>query len=281
VVSNTTTDKGGQPLTSRCTVVRAVSNTSPDGRLAPSEDLFDATRRRSASPVPSFRSTTTSVEAKGEIVEFGNFTRRQTFKIPRKPTLWAWIEGFWDREKFMRDLEETIIPEPLPKVGPHVSNACTRLTSQMSGSQFMFNVLVSINSDNTKYHETRCLLDTGCLSGNLVTRAVVERLGYLESDFEQPTPLESKGCHTFTGQHFDIEAVVLLSWHHGASPLIYRKMRFLVVSGSDFEMIIGADAIARHSLLISPVFAEGEKRVIDESAEGEYTRKSQKGCSQD
>lgn len=96
----------------------------------------------------------------------------------------------------------------------------------------------------------------------------MEQLGYVDSDLQQPTPFEKQGGHTLTGQHFNVEAVILLSWHHSTSPLIYRGMRFLVVSGSEFEMIIGADAIARHRLLISPVFAESERRNIHVSAEG-------------
>lgn len=118
--------------------------------------------------------------------------------------------------------------------------------------------------DSTKYENVRCLLDTGCFSGNLVTRQLVESLGYIEADLQQPTPFESKGV-TLTGEPFNIEGVIFLSWHHGSSPIMYRKMRFLVVSSSRFEMIIGSDAITKHGLLIPPVFNTG---AVDEVEEG-------------
>ena len=135
----------------------------------------------------------------------------------------------------------------------------------LAGSEFIVTVLVSPRDDGTNYESTRCLLDTGCLSGNLVTRDLVERLGYVESDFEPPTPYESQEGQTLTGERFPIEAAVFLSWHHKSSPVIYRDMRFLIVSSSRFEMIIGSDTISKHGLLTPPVFHTG---VIDEDEEG-------------
>jgi hypothetical protein len=93
------------------------------------------------------------------------------------------------------------------------------------------------------------------LKGNLVTRELVARLGYAESDFQQATPYESHDAKTLTGEPLHIEAAIFLSWHHKSSPKSYRQMRFLVVSSSIFEMIIGSDAITRHGLLLPPVFA--------------------------
>jgi hypothetical protein len=132
-------------------------------------------------------------------------------------------------------------------------------------SDFIVNVFVSPKTNSTQYEKARCLLDTGCFSGNLVTRHLVESLGYLEDDLQQPTPLESKGGQTLTGEPFHIEGVIFLSWHHGSSPIIYRKMRFLVVSSAQFEMIIGSDTITKHSLLVPPVFNTG---AVNEDEEG-------------
>jgi hypothetical protein len=142
-------------------------------------------------------------------------------------------------------------------------------------SEHIISVLVSPKVDSTKYQQARCLLDTGCLKGNLVTRELVERLGYTESDFQQPTPCESNGAQTLTGEPFNIEAVVFLSWHHSSSPKIYRKMRFLIVSSSSFEMIIGSETITRHRLLLPPVFAADSTGSRHESGMGKLLRAQQ------
>ncbi|KAJ4347489.1 hypothetical protein N0V95_005410 [Ascochyta clinopodiicola] len=46
-------------------------------------------------------------------------------------------------------------------------------------------------------------------------------------------------------------------------------MRFLVVSSSRFEMILGSDTITRHSLLLPPCFQAGGNGVVNERAEDE------------
>ncbi|KAF1924859.1 uncharacterized protein M421DRAFT_272224 [Didymella exigua CBS 183.55] len=90
-------------------------------------------------------------------------------------------------------------------------------------------------------------------------------MGYVTSDFQTPTPYESEGARTLTGEPFAVEAAIYLSWHHSSSPITFRQMRFLIISNSEFEMIIGSDTISKHSLLVPPVFATGSRSVYEPS----------------
>lgn len=145
----------------------------------------------------------------------------------------------------------------------------SRLTLQvLRESEFIVDVLVSPKINSTRHHNVRCLLDTGCLRGNLVTRELVESLGYAELDFQQLTPYEARGAQTLTGEPLSVEGAVFLSWHHGSSLITYRRMRFLVILSSKFEMIIGSDTISKYGLLVPPVFATEAPGARHEPGEG-------------
>ena len=103
-----------------------MSTTSPNGLLAPTEDPFTDNRPRSRSLAPSSHSHVTTVEEKEDSVEFGNISRRQTFKIQRKPTLWDWFKGAFNREAFMRRLENSV-KIVQPEAPPEVRNATALL----------------------------------------------------------------------------------------------------------------------------------------------------------
>lgn len=76
--------------------------TSPNGLLTPTESPLNETRR------PSFQSDVTRIENKEDMPEFRGSLRRQTFRIQRKPSLWDWFKGAFNREAFMRRLEDSV-----------------------------------------------------------------------------------------------------------------------------------------------------------------------------
>lgn len=128
-------------------------------------------------------------------------------------------------------------------------------------SPFSKTVQVSPRINSTEYVKARCLFDTGCYQGNIVSRSLVERLGYTESDFEPLGIREAHGGQTVTGEQVAVEAVVRLSWHHNTSTHTYQRMRFLVSSSTRCDMIVGVHSILKHQLLSELVFATGAHHI--------------------
>lgn len=121
-------------------------------------------------------------------------------------------------------------------------------------SPFDIDIYVAPKVNSTEDHKTRCLLDTGCLPGNIVSQELVDSLGYVPEDYEPLCYVEKEGAQTATGERLVFDAAILLSWHHNMSPQKFRKMRFLISSTTTVDMIIGIRSIIRHNLLIPPVF---------------------------
>ena len=115
-------------------------------------------------------------------------------------------------------------------------------------SPFFKTVKVSPRTNSTQYIAARCLFDTGCYQGNIVSRSLVERLGYSEADFEPLSVREAAGGQTVTGEPVAVDAVIRLSWHHNTSPITYNRMRFLVSSSTTCDLIVGAHSIWKHKL---------------------------------
>ena len=115
-------------------------------------------------------------------------------------------------------------------------------------SPFFKTVKVSPRTNSTQYIAARCLFDTGCYQGNIVSRSLVERLGYSEADLEPLSVREAAGGQTVTGEPVAVDAVIRLSWHHNTSPNTYQRMRFLVSSSTKCDMIVGVHSIWKHKL---------------------------------
>ena len=115
-------------------------------------------------------------------------------------------------------------------------------------SPFFKTVKVSPRTNSTQYIAARCLFDTGCYQGNIVSHSLVERLGYSEADFEPLSIREAAGGQTVTGEPVAVDAVIRLSWHHNTSPITYNRMRFLVSSSTTCDLIVGAHSIWKHKL---------------------------------
>ncbi|KAJ4316699.1 hypothetical protein N0V94_005312 [Neodidymelliopsis sp. IMI 364377] len=206
-------------MTERVTRELGAVSASPGGLLAiPTDDSTHENRRLSTS------SNVTIVENRVDDPEFKPVARRQTFKISRKLSLWEWFTGIFDREALIKKIEKTI--EVVHAQGPR--------DRMIPDSEYIVDVLVSPKINSTKYQSARCLLDTGCLKGNLVTRELVTRLGYVESDFQQATSYESHDAKTLTGEPLHIEAAILLSWHHKSNP----DIRDLKLKLADLEAVV-------------------------------------------
>lgn len=144
-------------------------------------------------------------------------------------------------------------------------------------SPFDIEVHVVPKSASTNDTRTRCLLDTGCLPGNIVSREFVDSLGYGQDDFEPLTYTEKEGYQSITGERLTFEAAILMSWYHDTMPLKFRDMRFLISPTSKVDMIIGTRSIVRYNLLAPPVLhagQDGNKVVRPRKTSGEQPPKS-------
>jgi hypothetical protein len=254
-------------------------STSPDGLLAaPSEYPFNNSRHRSTSLAPSLRSTksnVTIVEDKENRTSVAKtqVLRQQTFKIQRKFDLIDRIKALWDPKGLIRKMEtsiECVPPNALDEdVSAHVLFPFAANDVQMlnqTESPFIVDVHVSPKLDSTKYHKLRCLLDTGCLQGNIVSQEIVDSLGFTKADYEPLSWKEKQGGQSVTGELLTVDAAILLSWHHNTSPHRYRQMRFLISPCTKVDMIIGTRSIIKHNLMAPPVFmvsANAGKRALN------------------
>ncbi|KAH6674670.1 hypothetical protein B0J14DRAFT_19649 [Halenospora varia] len=138
---------------------------------------------------------------------------------------------------------------------------------------FIISVKVAQNGSKT-YQETRCLLDTGCLKGNLISKDFAERLGFTSSDYMPLTQREKTGGVFGNGQTFVPVGALLLTWQNNYSIGIFRKMRFFVLDALDpqHELIIGARTIVDYNLLSAlcmPIASNRGVTVISDASDKE------------
>lgn len=113
----------------------------------------------------------------------------------------------------------------------------------------------SENAGATNHQQARCMFDTGCIQGNLVSREFALELGYKESDFGPLSPREQNGGTSATGHAHMPVGVLHLTWYHNTSPRLYQGMRFLISPSQDYQLVIGARSILLHKLVSYPNFA--------------------------
>ena len=98
----------------------------------------------------------------------------------------------------------------------------------------------------------KCIIDTGNLQGNIVSREFVERvLEYPPERFRELTKEEERGGTGITGGLYAPEGAIYLTWYHKNSTRVFRDIRFLISPHSDYDLI-GSRSIQKDSILNVP-----------------------------
>ncbi|KAH6615384.1 hypothetical protein C7974DRAFT_65081 [Boeremia exigua] len=234
--------------------------------------VINVGRGRSSSAAPSFRSFQshiTTFEEKEDIQSVDSLhsngiqvQRQQTFKIGRSVSLMDRVKGVFFPSTLMAKIENSI--EVVKSDVPNDE------MFHRQPSPWIVDVHVSRKANSRDHHKTLCLLDTGCLHGNIVSKELVETLGFTETDYQELSELERQGGVTMSGEPFLVEAAIFLSWHHNSSLKRFHRMRFLVAShGKNFDMIIGAQTICKYELMSRPVFGL-DNGIVKSSGSGKH-----------
>lgn len=96
----------------------------------------------------------------------------------------------------------------------------------------------------------RCVLDTACMQGNIISADFARRLGY--TSFLPLKEREENGGTVITGDLHQVSGAIHVSWYHSTSAKVYRDMRFLVSDTAQVDLVIGTHSIVRHSLMSPP-----------------------------
>ncbi|TVY85404.1 hypothetical protein LSUE1_G000035 [Lachnellula suecica] len=102
--------------------------------------------------------------------------------------------------------------------------------------------------------DAKCIIDTGNMQGNIVSRSFVEVLEYSESDFCPLNKEEEAGAMSVTGHQLLPLSAIHLTWYYKNSTRVFRDMRFLISPNEHFDLIIGAGSIQKNKLLDVPNF---------------------------
>lgn len=119
-------------------------------------------------------------------------------------------------------------------------------------------------------HETKCLIDTGNMQGNFVSRDFALKLGYTESKFRPLKDFERNGGTSSTGHTLIPPGAVHLTWYHSSSPRTFRDMRFLISEDPHFDLVIGARSIQKYNFLSPPNLGQAGTTVI-KRVQGKFT----------
>jgi hypothetical protein len=104
----------------------------------------------------------------------------------------------------------------------------------------------------------KCMIDTGNLQGNLISKTFLEEhLGYTSSDYTKLK--DSDDGHSVSGHPVVPEGAVKLTWYHPSSVRIYRDMRFLVLENATHDLVLCAQAIEKHNIVNPPNFGDAHK----------------------
>ncbi|KAF2464167.1 uncharacterized protein BDR25DRAFT_346844 [Lindgomyces ingoldianus] len=105
-------------------------------------------------------------------------------------------------------------------------------------------------SDVVERQEGRCVLDTACLQGNIISIEFAHRLGFTQ--FKSLKPRERNGGIVASGNIHNVSGAIHVSWYHCTSSKVFRNMRFLVSESAPVDMVIGTHSIVRHQLISPP-----------------------------
>ncbi|KAJ4986324.1 hypothetical protein SVAN01_08141 [Stagonosporopsis vannaccii] len=217
-------------------------STSPSGHLTAPPFV----RLRSASNASSCHSDVTTVENNDDCdLEQRKLLRQQTFVIDTNLSFFDLLKGMIWPTGLKRKIEESVKPAYSKKLDEDMFDH--------HRSPYDLDVHVAPKNKSTRYKTTRCWFDTGCFQGNIVSKDIIEELGFDESDHIPLSTRERQGGKTMNGTIHNVDAAILLTWHHNTSPK-FKDMRFLISSTLDSTMIIGVRSIVRHSIMSPPVF---------------------------
>ena len=117
-------------------------------------------------------------------------------------------------------------------------------------------------SHQSTKHGAKCLIDTGNMQGNLISRDFALKLGYTDSKFRPLKEFELNGGTSSTGHTLIPKGALHLTWYHNSSPRTFRDMRFLVSDDLHCDLVIGARSIQKYNLLCPPNLAQWGTTVI-------------------
>ena len=98
----------------------------------------------------------------------------------------------------------------------------------------------------------RCVIDTACLQGNIISADFARRLGF--TSFEALRHREQDGGRVATGDIHTVVGAIRISWFHSTAAKVFRNMRFLVSETAQVDLVIGTHSIVKHRLLSPPNF---------------------------
>lgn len=201
---------------------------------------IDSSHHRSASPVPSFRTT---IEENPEFVcTNAAIKRRRTQVAVVKLSWWDCFKGFLlGPKQLKRKLAATVRMADLEDAD----------VDMFDHKECPFVLTVSVfPCVSSGVEQAKCVFDTACLQGNIISSAFARRLGYKE--FQDLKSREEPGGTVATGQIHKVKGAVHVSWFHSTSPQVFRDMRFLVSESAQVDLVIGTHSIVRHQLISPP-----------------------------
>lgn len=105
----------------------------------------------------------------------------------------------------------------------------------------------------------KCTIDTGNMQGNIVSRSLVELLGFPSSMFDKLTEEEERGGSGITGDLHIPQGAIYLTWYHNNSTRVFRNMRFLISPSDSCDLVIGAWSVQKDKILDVPCLMASPK----------------------
>lgn len=125
-------------------------------------------------------------------------------------------------------------------------------------------IVSAYKRNSSEYISARCVLDTGCVQGNIISADLAHRLGFTDIDFQPLTPREEEGGMVATGEVHKVMGTIRVSWFSSTSPKVFNTMRFLVSETANVDLVIGTRSITKERLLLPPnLMADSQFLVMD------------------
>lgn len=115
---------------------------------------------------------------------------------------------------------------------------------------YIITVSVYPNDKTSDPVKAMCVLDTGCLQGNIISAELARRLGFVE--FQPLSAKESNGGTVATGSIHTVIGAVHVAWYHFTATKIFHDMRFLVSETANVDLVIGTESIVNNNLINPP-----------------------------
>ncbi|KAF2634168.1 hypothetical protein P280DRAFT_414384, partial [Massarina eburnea CBS 473.64] len=124
-----------------------------------------------------------------------------------------------------------------------------------------------LHSENLR-QRAKCILDTGCLQGNIISKRLATSLGFTVTEYEQLKPREKTGGITASGHIHHAIGAIRVSWSHGSSTRMMTLMRFLVSDNEKIDLVIGARSIRKWNLISPPNLSNVPDNIADLQDDG-------------